>query len=65
MYEILGLKNVLTEIILLAFVSYTYFSNSFLSGAQGEYAGLMTIKSYHENRGEGHRKVCEWLYLHP
>lgn len=27
------------------------------SGAQGEYAGLLTIKGYHESRGEGHRKV--------
>ncbi|MGV3657673.1 MAG: aminomethyl-transferring glycine dehydrogenase [Chitinophagaceae bacterium] len=27
------------------------------SGAQGEYAGLLTIKGYHENRGEGHRNV--------
>lgn len=27
------------------------------SGAQGEYAGLLTIKAYHESRGEGHRKV--------
>jgi len=25
------------------------------SGAQGEYAGLMVIRGYHENRGEGHR----------
>ncbi len=25
------------------------------SGAQGEYAGLMVIRAYHENRGEGHR----------
>lgn len=28
------------------------------SGAQGEYAGLMTIKAYHESRGEGHRNIC-------
>jgi glycine dehydrogenase len=28
------------------------------SGAQGEYAGLMTIRAYHENRKEGHRKVA-------
>lgn len=28
------------------------------SGAQGEYAGLMAIKHYHESRGEGHRNVC-------
>ena len=27
------------------------------SGAQGEYAGLLTIKSYHESRGDQHRKV--------
>lgn len=27
------------------------------SGAQGEYAGLMTIRSYHEHHGEGHRNV--------
>lgn len=28
------------------------------SGAQGEYTGLMTIRAYHESRGEGHRDVC-------
>ena len=27
------------------------------SGAQGEYAGLLTIKAYHESRGEKHRNV--------
>jgi glycine dehydrogenase len=27
------------------------------SGAQGEYAGLLTIKAYHESRNESHRKV--------
>jgi glycine dehydrogenase len=27
------------------------------SGAQGEYAGLLTIKAFHEERGEAHRKV--------
>ena len=27
------------------------------SGAQGEYAGLLTIKSYHESRGDHHRNV--------
>ncbi|HEY1165436.1 MAG TPA: aminomethyl-transferring glycine dehydrogenase [Chitinophaga sp.] len=27
------------------------------SGAQGEYAGLLVIKAYHESRGEGHRNV--------
>jgi len=28
------------------------------SGAQGEYAGLMTIRAYHESRNEGHRDIC-------
>ncbi len=28
------------------------------SGAQGEYAGLMVIRAYHESRGEGHRDIC-------
>lgn len=28
------------------------------SGAQGEYAGLLAIKKYHESRGESNRNVC-------
>ena len=28
------------------------------AGAQGEYAGLLVIKAFHESRGEGHRNVC-------
>ncbi len=28
------------------------------SGAQGEYAGLMTIRAYHKSRGEEHRNIC-------
>lgn len=28
------------------------------SGAQGEFAGLMVIRAYHEARGEQHRDVC-------
>lgn len=28
------------------------------SGAQGEYAGLMTIRAYHLSRGDHHRNVC-------
>lgn len=28
------------------------------AGSQGEYAGLLVIRQYHENRGEGHRNVC-------
>ncbi len=28
------------------------------SGAQGEYAGLLTIQAWHRARGEGHRDIC-------
>ena len=28
------------------------------SGAQGEYAGLMTIRAYHASRAEAHRNIC-------
>ncbi len=47
------LENQLTEI--------TGFAGTSLqpnSGAQGEYAGLMVIKAYHESRGEAHRNIC-------
>ncbi|MDQ2091532.1 aminomethyl-transferring glycine dehydrogenase [Marimonas arenosa] len=37
---------------------YDAFSMQPNSGAQGEYAGLLTIADYHAARGEGHRKVC-------
>ena len=28
------------------------------SGAQGEFAGLMVIRAYHESRGDTHRNIC-------
>lgn len=36
-----------------------YFNkHMFSSGAQGEYAGLRTIKRYHEFRGDTRRNIC-------
>jgi glycine dehydrogenase len=37
---------------------YDAFSMQPNSGAQGEYAGLLTIAAYHKANGEGHRDVC-------
>ncbi len=37
---------------------YDAFSMQPNSGAQGEYAGLLTIRAYHKGSGEGHRNVC-------
>ncbi len=28
------------------------------AGSQGEYAGLLVIRAWHESRGEGHRNIC-------
>ncbi len=28
------------------------------AGSQGEYAGLLVIKAFHDSRGEGHRNIC-------
>jgi len=37
---------------------YDAFSLQPNSGAQGEYAGLLTIRAYHKSRGEEHRNIC-------
>src|SRR3546814_12888223 len=37
---------------------YDAFSMQPNSGAQGEYAGLLTIRNYHIANGEAHRDVC-------
>ncbi len=49
---ITNLENWLKEI-----TGFTGVSLQPNSGAQGEYAGLMVIRAYHENRNEGHRNV--------
>jgi glycine dehydrogenase len=28
------------------------------AGSQGEYAGLLAIRAFHQSRGEGHRNIC-------
>ena len=37
---------------------YDAFSQQPNSGAQGEYAGLLTIRGYHESRGDSTRNIC-------
>ncbi len=52
-YVMKKLEDQLTEI--------TGFAGTSLqpnSGAQGEFAGLMVIKAYHESHNEGHRNIC-------
>ncbi|MDU8928949.1 aminomethyl-transferring glycine dehydrogenase [Alisedimentitalea sp. MJ-SS2] len=54
-YRIL-LEDLTTK--LCQITGYDDFSMQPNSGAQGEYAGLLTIADYHRARGEGHRNVC-------
>ena len=37
---------------------YDAFSMQPNSGAQGEYAGLLTIRAWHRAQGQGHRTIC-------
>lgn len=48
-----ALEDQLTEIT--GFAATSLQPNS---GAQGEYAGLMVIKAYHESRSDEHRNIC-------
>jgi len=48
-----ALENQLTKIT--GFAATSLQPNS---GAQGEFAGLMVIKAYHESRGDHHRNIC-------
>jgi len=48
-----NLENQLTEIT--GFAATSLQPNS---GAQGEFAGLMVIKAYHESRDDNHRNIC-------
>jgi glycine dehydrogenase len=54
-YQILfqNLEDWLTEIT--GFAGISLQPNA---GSQGEYAGLLVIRAYHESRGEAHRNVC-------
>jgi glycine dehydrogenase len=49
------LKNL--EVWLAEVTGFTGVSLQPNSGAQGEYAGLMVIRAYHQNRGDHHRNV--------
>ena len=55
-----GYKQMMDELSewLIDITGYDALSMQPNSGAQGEYAGLVTIQKYHQSRGEGHRNVC-------
>ncbi|AOE48890.1 aminomethyl-transferring glycine dehydrogenase [Kangiella sediminilitoris] len=46
------------EADLVEITGYDFVSMQPNSGAQGEYAGLIAIKKYHESNNDGHRNIC-------
>ena len=58
--QALGYREAIADLTekLCEITGYDAFSMQPNSGAQGEYAGLLTIQAYHKARGEGHRTVC-------
>ena len=46
------------ETMLKACTGYDAVSLQPNAGSQGEYAGLLAIKGWHESRNEGHRNIC-------
>ena len=46
------------EGLLCKATGFAAFSLQPNAGSQGEYAGLLTIRAYHESRGEGERNIC-------
>jgi glycine dehydrogenase len=58
--QTLGYKEMIDDLSekLCAVTGYDAISMQPNSGAQGEYAGLLTIRNYHLARGDAHRTVC-------
>ena len=46
------------EAMLVECTGYDAVSLQPNSGAQGEFAGLLSIRAYHRSRNEGHRNIC-------
>ncbi|WP_296638046.1 aminomethyl-transferring glycine dehydrogenase [Polaribacter sp.] len=60
LYQARGYQEVLMKLehqlnIVTGFAGTSLQPNS---GAQGEFAGLMTIRAYHQSRGDSHRNIC-------
>lgn len=55
-----GIRKMIAELehYLTVITGFDAISMQPNSGAQGEYAGLLAIRKYHESRGDHHRNVC-------
>ncbi|CAB4665851.1 unannotated protein [freshwater metagenome] len=58
--ESVGMRKVITELedMLVAITGYDAVSLQPNAGSQGEFAGLMAIRAYHQSRGDHQRDIC-------
>ena len=58
--ESLGIRTVISELeqMLVAITGYDAVSLQPNAGSQGEFAGLMAIRAYHQSRGDHQRDIC-------
>ncbi len=58
--QVLGYAELIADLSekLCRITGYDAFSMQPNSGAQGEYAGLLTIRAYHKSRGDTNRNIC-------
>ncbi len=58
--QVQGYRQLISELeqMLCEVTGYAAVSLQPNAGSQGEYAGLLAIRAYHESRGEGHRNIC-------
>jgi glycine dehydrogenase len=58
--QAIGYKQMIDELAewLVELTGYDKMSMQPNSGAQGEYAGLISIHKYHQSRGDSHRNIC-------
>ncbi|MEY3806974.1 MAG: glycine dehydrogenase, partial [Actinomycetota bacterium] len=55
-----GIRSVISELeqMLLAITGYDAISLQPNAGSQGEFAGLLAIRAYHDARGDHRRRIC-------
>ncbi|MGC3875139.1 aminomethyl-transferring glycine dehydrogenase [Halomonas sp. GXIMD04776] len=58
--QAVGYKQMIDELsaFLVEITGYDHISMQPNSGAQGEYAGLLAIRRYQADQGQGHRNIC-------
>ncbi len=58
--QTLGYREMIAQLesMLCTVTGYDAVSLQPNAGSQGEYAGLLAIRAYHESRGEGQRDIC-------